>query len=88
MARRPLRKTLVTARAGPTFRVLWNRMCMSDGRILPVSPMLSACTSSTNRLFKLGRVLPITVKPNPEGGSWYLMEPDVAELFEKARDAT
>jgi hypothetical protein len=39
-------------------------------------------------LFKLGRVLPITVKPNPEGGSWYLMEPDVAELFEKARDAT
>lgn len=39
-------------------------------------------------LYKLRRVLPITVKPNPAGGSWYSMEPDVAELFKQASDTS
>jgi hypothetical protein len=38
-------------------------------------------------LYKLGRVLPAKVVPNPEGGSWYSMEPDLAELFKEARNA-
>jgi len=39
-------------------------------------------------LWKLGRVLHFKADPNPEGGSLYSMEPDLADLFRRARDTS
>jgi hypothetical protein len=39
------------------------------------------------KLWPLGRKLPTEVDPNPEGGSWYSMDPDIATLFKEASKA-
>src|ERR1700677_3710722 len=39
-------------------------------------------------LVKLGRPLPFKAEPNAQGGSSYWMDPDLAALFRRARDAS